>query len=305
MLRLDWVGNFNSLLRQDVREFFCYRQHDDTTSDDFFETLLRAADKDPTAAAIYCDCQFTGARDDLEITPSIKGETLDRMLQFIESVPASAAPVRGLIRKDAIRQAGLVRSDEFRAPLEVFVWLAKLLRWGNFKRVGKRLYNRLDHPRSFTSEYFRSQLDRMQPCGRLCSRDCWRPRCRCAYIGRERLFFQQFICDRIVVDWPMGELTSSEHIVTKCMERLRFEGNSHLLGEEELPPLLEQLKFQPDGKLLERSRMRRVIYRIRKRSRMARIIYPNSYIRRVSYQFDRLLQEAKNKIKMLLTLDKP
>ena len=58
--RLDWVGNFNWLLKQDLREFFCYRQHDDITAPDFFEVLLRAADKDPNAAAIYCDCQFTG-----------------------------------------------------------------------------------------------------------------------------------------------------------------------------------------------------------------------------------------------------
>ena len=30
--RLDWVGNFNWLLQQDLQEIFCYRQHDDTTA---------------------------------------------------------------------------------------------------------------------------------------------------------------------------------------------------------------------------------------------------------------------------------
>lgn len=43
--RLDWVGNFNWLLQQDLKEFFCYRQHDDTTSPDFFEVLLRVASR--------------------------------------------------------------------------------------------------------------------------------------------------------------------------------------------------------------------------------------------------------------------
>ena len=112
--RLDWVGNFNWLLQQDLQEFFCYRQHDDTTAPEFFEVLLQAADKEPNAAAVYCDCQYTGGRNDIEIAPSIEGEPLDRMLQYIER--QSAAPVRGLIRRAAIRQAGLVRSDEFRAP---------------------------------------------------------------------------------------------------------------------------------------------------------------------------------------------
>ena len=159
--RLDWVGNFNWLLQQDLPEFFCYRQHDDTTAPEFFEVLLQAADKELNAAAVYCDCQHTGEHNYLEIAHSIEGEPLHRMLQYIECVPSSAAPVRGLIRRTAIQQAGLVRSDEFRAPFEVFVWLAKLLRWGSFRRVAEPLYYRLDHPRSLTNEY-RSSPERSE-----------------------------------------------------------------------------------------------------------------------------------------------
>jgi glycosyltransferase involved in cell wall biosynthesis len=173
--RLDWGGNFNWLLQQNLGEFFCYQQHDDTTAPEFFEVLLQAADKEPNAAATYCDCQFSGGRDDVEIAPSIEGEPLERMLHYIEHVPSSAAPVRGLIRRAAIRQAGLVRSEEFRAGMEVFVWLAKLLRWGCFRRVGRPLYYRLDHPHSFTrvtGEYLRSSEDRFQG---AFTRDCLKP----------------------------------------------------------------------------------------------------------------------------------
>src|SRR6516225_5479698 len=93
--RLDWVGNFNWLLQQNLREFFCYRQHDDTTAPEFFEVLLQTADRKPNAAAIYCDCQYTGT-DNIEMASSIEGETLYRMLQYIER--PSPVPVRGLIR---------------------------------------------------------------------------------------------------------------------------------------------------------------------------------------------------------------
>src|SRR5262245_40460525 len=158
--RLDWVGNFNWLLQQDLQEFFCYRQHDDTTAPEFFEVLLQAADKEPNAAAVYCDCQFSGGRNEIEIAPSIEGESLHRMLQHIEQVPYSAAPLRGLIRRAAIRQAGLVRSNEFRAVMQEYGWLAKLLRWGNFRRVAKPLYYRLDHPCSFTNDWYRCPEDR-------------------------------------------------------------------------------------------------------------------------------------------------
>ena len=199
--RLDWVGNFNWLLQQDLKEFFCYRQHDDTTAPEFFEVLLRVADKEPHAAAIYCDCQLIGGRNDIEIVPSIKGEPLDRMFQYIARLPNLGAPVpvRGLIRRAAIRQAGLVRSDEFRAAWQVFGWLANLLRWGNFKRVAEPLYYRLDHARSYTREYwdgahraawttlFTGLLDAAM---RLCR------------TPEERLFFQQTILDRIIAYPP-------------------------------------------------------------------------------------------------------
>ena len=137
-----------------------------------------------------------------------------------------------------------MRSDEFRAPLEVFVWLAKLLRWGNFKRVAKPLYYRLDHPRSFTSAFDNLAEDRKRAIwttlftGLL---DAAMPLC---HTPEERLFFQQTIIDRIVVfsRWTSNEPNSSGKLMAECLERLRHEGNTHLLRREELPQILQELK---------------------------------------------------------------
>ena len=295
--RLDWSGKFNWLLQQELQEFFCYRQHDDTTSPEFFEVLLRAADKEPNAAAVYCDCQFSGDLDGIEIAPSIEGDPRDRLSCYIEYL-LSAVPVRGLIRRAAIRQAGLVRSDEFRAPMEVFVWLGKLLRWGNFRRVPEPLYYRLDHPRSFTNAYYRTTEDRKRAVqttlftGLL---DAAMPLCR---TPEERLIFHEFILDRIVTGWPAKESTL-EKIVAECMERLAVEGNTHLFRPEELSPLLQKLKRRPDVKLLERSRMRRLIFRIRQRSQMARVIYPTSRTQRIIYQIRYLLEKLRDRTREL------
>lgn len=301
--RLDWVGNFNWLLQQDLQEFFCYRQHDDTTAPEFFEVLLQAANMEPNAAAVYCDCQYSGGRDDIESAPSIEGESLHRMVRYIEHVPLSAAPVRGLIRRAAIRQAGLVRSDEFRAPFEVFVWLAKLLRWGNFRRVAKPLYYRLDHPRSFTNAYvISSPEDRKRAVLTTLLTGLLEAAVLLCRTPEERRFFQQLILDRIVVNyliWCSNEPNSAEKIIDDCLERLRLEGNTHLLRKEELPPILQELKRRPDIKVLKRSRMRRFIYRMHQRSRMGRAIYPRSRMRRVMYQL-RYLFETSRKIGSLL-----
>ena len=303
--RLDWVGNFNWLLQQDSQEFFCYRQHDDTTAPEFFEALLKTADKESHAAAIYCDCQFSGMSNSIEIARSIEGEPLDRMFQYIVRLPnTSAAPVRGLIRKAAIRQAGLVRSDEFRAALQLFGWLGRLLHWGNFRRVAKPLYYRMDHARSFTREYFSGTEDwklavwTTMFTGLL---DAALPLCS---TPRERLFFQQIIFDRIVAYptfHPSDERGSTEKIIAGCLARLQLERNTHLLDVKELPPVLQGLQTRVDKmKSIERSRVGRGIHQIIQRHRFAKLIHPRSRKQRLAYEVRHLLDLLGRQIEWML-----
>lgn len=289
--RLDWAGNFNWLLQQDLKEFFCYRQYDDTTAPEFFEVLLRAADKEPHAAAIYCDCQMSGERNDLDIAPSIEGETPHRMAQYIERILSSAAPVRGLVRKAAIQQAGLVRVNEFRASLEVFVWLAKLLRWGDFRRVAKPIYYKLDRPHNFSNEFIRSSEDWKRANYTALFTGLLEAAMPLCHTPEERLFFQQIIVDHTVIYLTKNEPNSKGKLMAECLERLKYEGNAHLLTAEETPAILQALQRRPDEiRLRERSRMRRGIYRIRQRSQLARFIYPRSPIRRAIYQIPLLFE---------------
>jgi hypothetical protein len=208
------------------------------------------------------------------------------MVQYIELPVLSAVPLRGLIRRDAIRKAGPVRADEFRAALQVHVWLAKLLHWGNFKRVAKPLYYRLDHPRSFSNEYSSSSDDRKRASmttlftGLL---DAAIPLCR---TPEERRFFQHAIVDQFVA-WPTrNEPGSTAQFMDQCLERLRFEGNTQLFPEEELPPVLQEFQLRLNE--IKLSRMQRMIYRIRRRARMGRLIYPRSHMRRILYQIRHL-----------------
>jgi len=279
--RLDWVGNFNWLLQQDPKEFFCYRQHDDATAPEFFDILLRTADKEPNAAAVYCDCQYSGRRKQIEIAPSIEGEPLYRILQYIERIQAT--PVRGLIRSAAVPQAGLVRTDEFRAPHQIYGWLAKILRWGNFKRVSEPLYYRLDHANSFTSEFLDGSADRKRAAwptiftGLL---EAGIPVCR---TQEERLFFQKALLYRLVANpmmRPRNEAYSSGKLIAECLERLKCEGNIHLFGADEPAPFIQQLQRL----LLKPSRTQRTAYQIRQQFQLAQIMYPRSRMRRAIHQ---------------------
>ena len=126
------------------------------------------------------------------------------------------------------------------------------------------------------------------------------PLCR---TPEQRLFFQQIIIERTVLSpsylyHPSGEPNVSKNFFAECLERLRYEGNTHLLTVEEL----QELKRRVDIKLFQRSRMPRGIYRIHQRSRMARVIYPNSQLRRVIHQIRHLLKILKRQITSLLPL---
>jgi glycosyltransferase involved in cell wall biosynthesis len=296
--RLDWVGNFNWLLQQDLQEFFCYRQHDDTTAPEFFEALLQAADEEPNAAAIYADCRYREL-EYTEIFPSIEGEPLDRVFQYVKRV--SAVPVRGLIRLPAIRHAGLIRSDEFRAIWQLGGWLANLLRWGNFKRVAKPIYYRLYRADSFGHKIHSSPKlwkQNVWPTMFTALLDAVIPICR---TPEERLFMQQAILDQIVAYpnfHPNNELNSLDTIIAKCVERVKHEGNSHLLNVQELPAILEGQKRRVE--IMLRSRVRKAIYESRQVYRFGRLIHPQSRIRRASYQIRHSADMLRRLVSLLI-----
>jgi glycosyltransferase involved in cell wall biosynthesis len=238
--RLDWNGNINWLLQQPISDYFCYRQHDDATTPDFFEKLLGLAEKRPDAAIVYADCQWVGGRADIEIAPELDGGVYARMRRFIEE--KQPAPVRGLMRKAAVEQAGLIRIDEFRGLSEVFVWLAKLLRWGPFLRHGQALYIRRDHPENYHKQWHDWPEERKREAwttmftGLLQAVD---PICATREI---RTMFELLILERIAIkragrtyhyDAPpnVGEGV----LVRDCYKRLAKEG---LQGLSALAPLL-------------------------------------------------------------------
>jgi GT2 family glycosyltransferase len=264
--RLDWYGNVNWLLRQPMGEFFCYRQHDDTTDPEFFEVLVAAARERPDAAIVYADCQWYGGRDDLETAPSIEGDVLSRMRQHIEEKQPVA--VRGLMRREAVEQAGPIRGDEFRGLSEVFVWLAKILRWGPFVRVPQPLYHRLDHSSNYHKQWYDWPEERKRAAwttyytGLL---EATMPVCR---TPEERFFFQQLILDRVAVLRPGQanhyEATTPQSggaLMLECLRRLDVEGNRGLLDvPAELAP----------GLVAEVERLREANRRLRRRNRRLR-----------------------------------
>jgi hypothetical protein len=113
----------------------------------------------------------------------------------------------------------------------------------------------------------------------------------------ERLFFQQVILTRIVAYpnfGPYADFSSSAPLIAECLQRLKFEGNSRLLTEQELPAVLHGLEERVDQiGLFDRSRFRRTFYQINQGARLARFLYPRSRMRRVNYRVRHLFKLLK------------
>lgn len=273
--RLDWFGNFNWLLKQPLGDFFCFRQHDDTTAPEFFEVLLQAAAARPDAAGVHTDCQWTGGRAELEIAPTIEGDVLKRMRLYMELKQAVA--VRGIFRREAVEQAGPVRSDEFRGLSEVFVWLAKVLRWGSFVRVAQPLYYKLDHPDNYHKQWYDWPDERKRAAWTTLFTGWLEATMPVCTTLEERVFFQQFILDRVAVvrrgqsyHYEAASPHESGVVMLECLARLDKEGNAHLFDgvdglRAEVARLSQQnLDLASELEILKRSRALALARRVRK-----------------------------------------
>jgi hypothetical protein len=178
-----------------------------------------------------------------------------------------------------------VRPDEFRAPHQVYGWLAKVVRWGNFTRIPEPLYYRLERADSFTNQFVSGPNDRKRLAWPTIFTGLLEAAMPLCATTEERQFFQRNILYRVVANpvfRPGNEIYSSKKLIAECLERLGYEGNTHLFSVDERPPVLAEVERL--SKLHQPSRMQRGIYQIGQRSRLAKLIYPKSKMQRIAYQ---------------------
>ncbi len=137
--RLGWPGNFNWLVTNCDREFFCYWQQDDLASTTYLESLRRELASRPDASIAYTDVQWFGAKFHRDSTPSIEGTALARVMQHIEAIRYE--PLRGLMRSaDLPRDKPAIPETRDESCQEEFVFLAHMAAAGAFIRVDSAMY---------------------------------------------------------------------------------------------------------------------------------------------------------------------
>ena len=150
--RLGWPGNFNWLVENCDREFFCYWQQDDLATTGYLAALRRELMARPDASIAHTDVQWFGASFDRTSTPSIEGDPLSRIMQHIEAIRYE--PLRGLMRGSMLprNEAIPVTADE--SCQEEFVFLTNMAAAGAFVRTDQAMYFKRLHAGNVFKRWF-------------------------------------------------------------------------------------------------------------------------------------------------------
>ena len=142
--QLGWAGNVNWLVSRCSSEFFCFWQQDDLADINYLGRLVDHCRAHPEVVCAYADVQWFGARIDRAELASVQGFSLSRALALM-TAETSYVAFLGLMRRDALRAAGPLRTSHALSSLEDMAWILKLAAEGELHRVPDILYFKRSH----------------------------------------------------------------------------------------------------------------------------------------------------------------
>lgn len=153
--RLGWIANVNYLLDKAQGEYLFIASHDDQWSIKFASTLLAALRDKPSAALAYCDLHWIEqGREQVQNYRAGSMKTLwPRACAMLLQAGRWWVPYRGLLRREAIRDCGGLRSSEAGEFSADWPWLLRLSMWGYFVRVAQPLCEKHLHERNLSKRW--------------------------------------------------------------------------------------------------------------------------------------------------------
>lgn len=150
--RLGWVRNANWLLAASAGDFVCITPHDDILHQRYIETLVNCLLAEPRSAMAFCDVREFGELDQILIQSNLCGSAAERLIGFIGK-HYDATAYRGLVRRQVIAAEGGLAGNaahDFAADL---VWIARVARAGELRRIPQVLYYKRRHRESASLQW--------------------------------------------------------------------------------------------------------------------------------------------------------
>jgi GT2 family glycosyltransferase len=190
--QLGWAENISFLMSKNSGDFWYYHQQDDLVTPEYIEILLKYARDTPAAAVVYTDIQAFGDIDLFMSQASVTGTAAVREISLLISHHPAVA-FRGLTRRDALRQAAGVRSNEIECFSADTTWMASVARAGELHRVPRPMYLKRYHADNVHTKWASWSVEKM--------RQAWQVHCRDMVI--EALPAGNTILERRVI-WAAG-----------------------------------------------------------------------------------------------------
>ena len=145
--RLGWVGNVNHLIGRVDTPFFCIIPHDDILDPRYLAEVHGLAKSDPAISCAYSDIQSFGDSTRRLCQPDLRGDLLDRVLDFLLD-HFSAVAFRGVVRRHGPDDRPYLPTGLRRDFAVDTVWALQLALRGELRRVSAPLYAKRFDPRT-------------------------------------------------------------------------------------------------------------------------------------------------------------
>lgn len=141
---LGWVKNVNFLLEKCQTKYFMVLAHDDILHETYLQKMVQCLKVNPQACTAFSDIQSFGTIKSIITQKSIKGERLERALEFLQTY-YNAVAYRGLVNRAVLSDFMLLPENDCSNFAIDTIWNIQMALKGELIRVPEVLYHKRHH----------------------------------------------------------------------------------------------------------------------------------------------------------------
>jgi len=144
--RLGWVKNINFLFKKCQTKYFMLLPHDDLLDKTYIQKMVQCLKMNPHACTAFSDIQGFGIVKPIITQKSIKGNRMERILEFLIH-HFNAVAFRGLVNTGVISNLMLLPENNFSNFGIDTIWTMQMALKGEMIRIPEVLYHKrfVDH----------------------------------------------------------------------------------------------------------------------------------------------------------------
>jgi len=141
---LGWVKNINFLLKKCQTKYFMVMPHDDRLEKTYIQKMVQCLEANPHACTAFSDIQGFGTNKQIITQNSIKGNRMERTLEFL-IYHVNAVAFRGLVNRDVISDFMLLPENDCSNFAIDTIWNMQMALKGELMRIPEVLYHKRFH----------------------------------------------------------------------------------------------------------------------------------------------------------------